>query len=59
MTFKEMFDGAKVLLLRCTGIALNRKAGCYAKIYHGYLMHGKINIDNITAVMLVASTISK
>ena len=31
MTFKEMFDGVKVLLLRCSDIALNGKGGCFAK----------------------------
>ena len=54
-----MFDGAKVLLLRCSDIALNGKGGCYAKIYNGYLIHGKFNIDNFTVLILVEPIISK
>ena len=59
MTFKEIFMMVKALLLRCSDITLNGKGGCYAKIYNGYLIHGKVNIDNFTVVILVESTISK
>ena len=35
------------------------KGDASQKIYNNYLIHGKINIDNFTVVILVESTISK
>ena len=51
MTCKEMCDGAKALLLRCLDITLKGKGESYAKIYNGYLICEKVNIDNVIVVI--------